>query len=283
MASSSNHQNSSLVLDHEIRNWVLLPLTVSVLLLLLLRQFASVFFGGGGSKSTTQSSAETTDGQAARLERRQKSVLNRVKTMKASSAVLTPRGFTDRIHYFTDPGTGVLHEKAPKKDMAEVFMANPDAMNGMMKQQLGGLGPQLALGAFVNYFFRGFVLGKLPFALSPKFRGMLQSGIDLPSLDVSYLSSLSYYMLLLFGSRGILTLFFKDVVNDAAVAQQMQAMGGAGVGGGMMGGPDVGKQMEAEAKAMDLLQYKPWAAGVEGRAAAVLLKQKRKKTNIMGR
>ena len=36
MASSSNHQNSSLVLDHEIRNWVLLPLTVSVLLLLLL-------------------------------------------------------------------------------------------------------------------------------------------------------------------------------------------------------------------------------------------------------
>lgn len=31
-----------LVIDREVRNWVLLPLTVSVFLLLLLRQFASV-------------------------------------------------------------------------------------------------------------------------------------------------------------------------------------------------------------------------------------------------
>lgn len=161
--------------------------------------------------------------------------------------------------------------------MTEMLIANPDAMNGMMKQQLGGLGPQLALGAFVNYFFRGFVLGKLPFALSPKFRGMLQSGIDLPSLDVSYLSSLSYYMLLLFGSRGILTLFFKDVVNDAAMAQQMQMGMGSGMGGGgMMGGPDIGKQMEGEAKAMDLLQYKPWGAGAEARALSVLLEKRRR-------
>ena len=33
---------NTLVIDTEIRNWVLLPLTVSVFLLLLLRQFASV-------------------------------------------------------------------------------------------------------------------------------------------------------------------------------------------------------------------------------------------------
>lgn len=139
--------------------------------------------------------------------------------------MLTPAGFRSRISYLTDPSAGVLHMKTEKKDVAEMFMQNPDAMGNMMKQQLGSLGPQLALGAFVNSFFKGFVLGKLPFALSPKFRGMLQSGIDLPSLDVSYLSSLSYYMLLLFGSRGILTLFFKDVVNDAAIAQQLQGQG----------------------------------------------------------
>ena len=34
--------------------------------------------------------------------------------------------------------------------------------------------PQLALGALVNFFFSGFILGKTPFALSPKFRVMLQ-------------------------------------------------------------------------------------------------------------
>ena len=189
--------------------------------------------------------------------------------------MLTPAGFRSRVSYFTDPTTGVLHEKVKKKDMAEMFMSNPEMMNGMMKQQLGGLGPQLALGAFVNYFFRGFILGKLPFALSPKFRGMLQSGIDLPSLDVTYLSSLSYYMLLLFGSRGILTLFFKNVVNDAAMAQQMQQQGM--MMSPMMGGQDPQKQMQDEAKAMDLLQHRWQMEGAEARAVDVLKRKLNKK------
>lgn len=182
--------------------------------------------------------------------------------------MITPLGFQQRIQYFTDKESGVLHEEIEKKDMAEMMMTNPDMMSGMMKQQLGGLGPQLALGAFVNYFFRGFILGKLPFSLSPKFRGMLQSGIDLPSLDVTYLSSLSYYMLLLFGSRGILTLFFKDVVNDAAMAAQMQQKG-------MMMNPaaaDPKKQFADEAKVMDLLQHRWNMAHAEKRAANVLRK-----------
>jgi ER membrane protein complex subunit 3 len=183
--------------------------------------------------------------------------------------MITPLGFQQRIHYFTDAQTGVLHEEVEKKDMAEMFMTNPDMMNGMMKQQLGGLGPQLALGAFVNYFFRGFILGKLPFPLSPKFRTMLQSGIDLPSLDVTYLSSLSYYMLLLFGSRGILTLFFQDVVNDAAMATQMQQQGM--MMNPMMGGQDPQKQTQDALKAMDLLQHRWQYVGQEERAAQVLL------------
>ena len=188
--------------------------------------------------------------------------------MKATSCMLTPTGFQQRIRYFTDKDDGVLHEKVEKQDMAEVFMSNPDMMNSMMKQQLGGLGPQLALGAFVNYFFRGFILGKLPFSLSPKFRGMLQSGIDLPSLDVTYLSSLSYYMLLLFGSRGILTLFFKDVVNDAALAAQMQQKGMNNPM--MMMGADPQKQIQDELKAMDLLQHRWQMQDAEVRALHIL-------------
>ena len=33
---------AELVIDRDVRNWVLIPLTVSVLLLMLLRQYASV-------------------------------------------------------------------------------------------------------------------------------------------------------------------------------------------------------------------------------------------------
>ena len=33
---------------------------------------------------------------------------------------------------------------------------------------------QLAMGWVVNFFFNGFVMGKVPFPLSPRFKPMLQ-------------------------------------------------------------------------------------------------------------
>ena len=105
--------------------------------------------------------------------------------------------------------TGVFSEKLEAKGMSEMMASNPDMMQGMMKQQLMGLLPQLALGALVNFFFSGFILGRIPFALSPKFRIMLQRGIDLPGLDPSYFTSLSYYIMLLFGLRGVMMLVFR--------------------------------------------------------------------------
>lgn len=163
---------------------------------------------------------------------------------------------------------GALHEKIEKKDMTEMMMTNPDAMMGGMRQQLATLGPQLALGAFVNFFFRGFILAKLPFALSPRFRGMVQSGIDLPSLDVSYLSSLSLYMLLLFGSRGLMTLFFQDAaINDAAMFAQAQMQTQMGF---MNPNADPSKAYASEKQALALAQYSWRMEGSEARAAQVL-------------
>jgi hypothetical protein len=65
------------------------------------------------------------------------------------------------------------------------------------------------MGMVVNFFFSGFVIGKVPFPLSPRFRLMLQRGIDLATLDVRYFTSLSYYILLLFGLRGVFMLVFR--------------------------------------------------------------------------
>jgi hypothetical protein len=39
----------------------------------------------------------------------------------------------------------------------------------------------------------------------------MQRGIDLGSLDVTYFTSLSYYILLLFGLRGVFSLVFRCV------------------------------------------------------------------------
>lgn len=214
-------------------------------------------------------SGKSSDQAAQKDEILQKAILARSSVLRSNFMYLTPSGFRQRLAFLVAPDTGALRQKMEKKDMTEAMMTNPDMAMGMMKQQLSGLGPQLALGAFVNFFFRGFILGKLPFSLSPKFRGMLQSGIDLPSLDVSYLSSLSYYMLLLFGSRGIMVLFFQDAaVNDAAMMAQMQAQSQMSFMN--QASMDPQKAFTDERRAVELVHYQWRLEGAEERAIKVL-------------
>jgi hypothetical protein len=101
------------------------------------------------------------------------------------------------------------------------------------------------MGTLVTFFFSGFVMGKVPFGLSPRFRPMLQRGVDLAALDVSYFTGLSYYILLMFSCRGPFSLVFReDTVDESEVMKRQMTMGmtpGAGecffgVGGGGVGG-----------------------------------------------
>lgn len=49
---------------------------------------------------------------------------------------------------------------------------------------------------------------RLPFTLTPRFRSMLQSGMELAgqNLDVSYMSAFSWYIVNMFGNSGLLSL-----------------------------------------------------------------------------
>lgn len=255
--------SQELVLDRDVRDWVLLPLTACVLLMQLLRQYVNQLLAG-------QSKPPPAEPEKATAELRGKMAVARSSMLRANGSFLPETGFRQRKLFFAAKETGILNEKVEARGMQEMMMTNPDMMQGMMKQQLSGLLPQLALGALVNFFFSGFILGRIPFSLSPKFRVMLQRGIDLPSLHPSYFTSLSYYILLLFGLRGVLMLMFREkAINDAQQMMQMQQQ----MGGMNPMGFDAEKAFAAEKAQLNLAEHRWRLEGSEGRAVKVLQQQ----------
>jgi len=95
--------------------------------------------------------------------------------------------------------------------------------------------PNFAMMSLTNYFFHGFVCLKVPFSMpSHHFKSMLQRGVDISTLDVSYVSSLSWYILLTFGLSGVYRLILDEGTEgiDEGKMQMMQMQMGVG-GGGM--------------------------------------------------
>jgi len=129
--------------------------------------------------------------------------------------------------------------------------------------------PQILMGTLVTFFFSGFVMGKVPFGLSPRFRPMLQRGVDLASLDVAYFTGLSYYILLMFSSRGPFSLVFReDTVDESEVMRRQMTMGmtpGAGF--------DAAGVFKSEKAAWEATTHEWGLDGAEGEALAVLRKR----------
>lgn len=120
----------------------------------------------------------------------------------------------------------------------------------------------------MSFFFSGFVLVKLPFPLTDRFKSMLQRGIFLNSLNVSYVSSLSWFFINLFGLRGVFSLVLGSdntaVDNPDAMMQAQMQMGT----GGMMGGPaapDFGKINQQERNELEITPYEQLVSQAEGR------------------
>ena len=80
----------------------------------------------------------------------------------------------------------------------------------------------------ISFFFSGFVLVKVPFPVTQRFKQMLQRGVDLATLDTSYVSSLSWYFLLMFGLRGFLRVVLGEDPDAMDANREMQMQMGMG-------------------------------------------------------
>ncbi|OEL20204.1 ER membrane protein complex subunit 3 [Dichanthelium oligosanthes] len=222
-----------LVLDTAIRDWVLIPLSVVMVLIGVLRYFVSKLMRSPAA-SPSPDPKLVREGSViyssslppipSRSVPRQ--VVIRARNLRTNVQFIPAKAFKARKAYYTNEENGLLH--VPKEDAQKAqaaMFSDPNMAMDMMKKNLSMIVPQTLTFAWVNFFFSGFVAAKIPFPLTQRFRGMLQNGIDLSTVDVSYVSSRSWYFLNLFGLRGLFSLILGEE-NATDDAQKMMQMGG---------------------------------------------------------
>lgn len=205
-------------LDPAIRDWVLIPIMLTMIMVGILRHHATQLMSST-PKTTARGIRET-------------QALLRSALLRSSAAFdIPPHAFKSRKNYWAQAFEGKSYLKNPTADLsATPNPMDPGSMDVMMegmKKQMTMMIPQALIMSWVSFFFSGFVLIKLPFPLTLRFKSMLQRGIETADMDVSWVSSLSWYFLNLFGLKSIYTLILgeensADAMKDTPYLQMAQ-------------------------------------------------------------
>ncbi|XP_033099764.1 ER membrane protein complex subunit 3-like [Anneissia japonica] len=232
---------AELLLDSNIRVWVVLPIVFITFFVGIIRHYVSILLQSQKKVELQQVS----DGQA----------LVRSRCLRENGRFIPKHSFNMRKYYFNDSEKGFF--KSEKREGAAMKnpMTDPSMMTDMMKGNLTNILPMIIIGGWINWAFSGFVITKVPFPLTLRFKPMLQRGVELASLDASWVSSASWYFLNVFGLRSVYSLVLGE--NNAAdqarmMQQQMQSPMGMGPG------PDMNKAFKAEWEALEIVTHK-WA------------------------
>eukprot|EP00553_Chaetoceros_curvisetus_P009485 CAMPEP_0204624682 /NCGR_PEP_ID=MMETSP0717-20131115/10436_1 /ASSEMBLY_ACC=CAM_ASM_000666 /TAXON_ID=230516 /ORGANISM="Chaetoceros curvisetus" /LENGTH=302 /DNA_ID=CAMNT_0051640159 /DNA_START=44 /DNA_END=949 /DNA_ORIENTATION=+ len=226
------------------------------------------------------------------IEHRIKNALSRSSRLRSGAAsYISKEKWESRITYWTggdvptdsDQNTGYLKEELQwleeEEEKAQLAneeavekgednglggMPDPMAMMGPMKGQFAFMAQNMVMMQGIGYFFSGYVLVKVPIPLTTGFKGMFQRGLDLSTLETSYVSSVSWYFLVMFGLRA----FFKLVIEGDGSKQKdhMEAsMIHADMGYTINGNPtgpmakskfDAAKSIRTEIENLELCKHK---------------------------
>lgn len=142
-----------LLLDSALRNWVLIPILIVMILVGLLRH------------NITQLLATTPKPLEAKAIREQKA-LGRAQTLRANGHHIPADAFAARKKYLIDAFKADVFLKDPdsKGKPAPNPMSDPAGMDNMMNMMKGSMAtmvPQMGLMAWINFFFSGFILRTL--------------------------------------------------------------------------------------------------------------------------
>ena len=161
------------------------------------------------------------------------------------------QSFLRRKFFFNDEKEGYFKVNKREAQMKNP-MTDPNMMTDMVKGNMTNVLPMIVIGGWINYAFSGFLTTKVsdrlnihklilrkstlpltishppfpqnspflpspliiqvPFPLTIRYKPMLQRGVELPSLDASWVSSASWYFLNVFGLRSFYSLVLGNFV-----------------------------------------------------------------------
>jgi hypothetical protein len=249
--------SQDLVLDPSLRQWVLFPILFVMILVGIIRHYATILLQPGPKKDDDS------------LAVREQQILAYSTYVRSNSMMISSDSFDiRRTHlvenlrkgaYLKDPQ--VLVNSAAQN--ANNMLTDPKGMDNMMsmfKGQIMMVVPQTLMMGWINAFFAGFILMRLPFPLTIRFKSMLQSGVDTSDLDVRWVSSLSWYFLNLMGLQSVYSLILGTGNSAGGIVQTANPAAAM-----MQPGTDVSKLHLAEAENLQLVKHDYLLEGIEDR------------------
>lgn len=235
---------AELLLDSNIRFWVFLPIVVITFFTGIIRHYVTILLSSE-KKSELQ---QVSDSHA----------LIRSRILRENGKYIPKQGFIMRKNFFNNDNDGFF-KTAKREAAAKNPMTDPSMMTDMLKGNVTNVLPMIVIGGWINWAFSGFLTTKVPFPLTLRFKPMLQRGVELASLDASWVSSASWYFLNVFGLRSMYTL----ILGQDNAADQTKAMQEQMSGSGMMAPPDPMKAFKAEWEALEVCNHQWCLQGVE--------------------
>ncbi|KAL9593706.1 MAG: hypothetical protein Q9219_007422 [cf. Caloplaca sp. 3 TL-2023] len=228
--------------DSALFYWILFPITIVMILTGVLRHYATVLLMSPPKK------------QDSAAIREQRSLLRGIN-LRNNAYSISSSAFAARKNYMTVAYKegAFLKDAENRGKPAPNPMTDPAAMEGMMGMMKGNMAmmvPQTLIMGWINAFFAGYVIMKLPFPLTLRFKSMLQSGVATRDLDVRPFSSSSLEM---------------RTVTANQMAQQMSQMNTSASAGLFQPGQDPDKVFRNEAENLEVFEHEYILKGVEQR------------------
>lgn len=267
MGFTLDEANSTFVLDPAIRNWVIIPIFVVMILVTFAKHFLAIVL----------SSKKRPDIEAIQ----EGQIILRSQRLCNGSSLLPYFSFNARRSNLTKR---TLNLEKPKDAQQGNPLMNGNMMD-MMPQQMVGYLPQVIIMQWVTYFFAGFIVIRLPFFLTPRFKYMLQSGMEFAGLDFCYVSSISWYFLCFIGLRGLTSIFLEwssaSPTSNPANSVAMMTPAQMNFRNGMPA--DIVKNFKAEADNLNFVNHTWDLEDVEARIMGDKYKQPKPKVAALNR